>query len=79
MLFFWTILSLNEMKMLFCWKIQKHGESCRAEGMVFLSLPVEYLGGWHELAVQQIKRMGNATLLKNRIPSFPDPHEDGSL
>ena len=28
--------------------------------MVFLPLPIEYLGGWHELTVQQIKKLGAA-------------------
>ena len=28
--------------------------------MVFLPLPIEYLGGWHELTVQQIKKLGTA-------------------
>ena len=90
----------------FDWKMRKHGEACRREGMVFLPMAVESLGGWHDLAVEQIKKIataqarqtgdeeavaiahlfqrlavllqkGNAALLLNRIPSFPEPHEDG--
>ena len=44
-------------------KMAKHGETCRS-GMVFVPLPVETLGGWHEQAVIQIKRMG-AALARN--------------
>ena len=39
---------------------QKHGEPCRVEGMVFIPLVVEILGGWEEPAVSQIKRIGAA-------------------
>ena len=83
-------------------KMRKHGQACRSEGMVFLPMPIESLGGWHPQAVMQVKKIGaakarqtgeeedlavshlfqklsvllvrgNAALLLNRIPSFPDP------
>jgi hypothetical protein len=38
----------------------KHGEACRREGMVFIPLVVETLGGWEEQADVQIKRLGAA-------------------
>ena len=89
-------------------KMRKHGQDCRREGMVFLPMPVESLGGWHPEAAQQVKKIGaakarqtgeeeevsvshlfqklsillmrgNAALLLNRIPSFPDPQEDGVM
>ena len=41
-------------------KMTKHGEACRRAGMAFLPLPVETLGGWHEQAEKQIKRLGVA-------------------
>ena len=41
-------------------KMSKHGEPCRVAGMVFIPLVVETLGGWHEQAEQQIKRIGAA-------------------
>ena len=33
------------------WKMRGAGETCRQEGLVFLPMPVEILGGWHEEAV----------------------------
>ena len=88
-------------------KMNKHEAACKRKGMVFLPLPVESLGGWHELALLQIRKIGsaqamqlgkeegeaiahvfqrlsvllvkgNAALLLNRIPSFPEPQVDGS-
>ena len=41
-------------------KMTKHGEACRREGMVFIPLVVETLGGWEEQADVQIKRLGAA-------------------
>ena len=40
-------------------KMTKHGEA-RREGMVFIPLVVETLGGWEEQADVQIKRLGAA-------------------
>ena len=45
-------------------KMAKHGEPCRRAGLVFVPLPVETLGSWHEQAVLRIKSMG-AALSKN--------------
>ena len=82
------------------------GEACRAAGLVFIPMPVETIGGWHEQTVNQVKKLGsalarhtgqeeseairhlsqrlsvllvkgNAALLLNRVPSFPDPDIDG--
>ena len=87
-------------------KMTKHGEGCRLAGMVFLPLPMETLGGWHDQTVSLVKRLGsalarqtgqdeseairhlsqrlavllskgNASLLLNRVPTFPPPHIDG--
>ena len=87
-------------------KMTKHGEGCRLAGMVFLPLPMETLGGWHDQTVSLVKRLGsalarqtgqdeseairhlsqrlavllakgNASLLLNRVPTFPPPHVDG--
>ena len=41
-------------------KMSKHGEGCRLAGIVFIPLPVETLGGWHEQTVAQVKRLGSA-------------------
>ena len=89
-------------------KMRKHDQTCRREGMVFLPMPIESLGGWHPETAQQAKKIGaakawqtgededvaiahlfqklavllasgNDSLLLNRIPSFPDPQEDGVM
>ena len=41
-------------------KWNKYGELCRAEGIVFHTLPVEALGGWDNEAVEVLKRLGQA-------------------
>ena len=41
-------------------KMQGTAAACRREGMVFIPLPVETLGGWHDQAVQQVKKLGAA-------------------
>ena len=33
---------------------------CRAAGIAFIPLAVESLGGWHQVAVEEIKRLGKA-------------------
>ena len=79
---------------------------CENEGMGFKPLPVETMGGWHEDALEQIRKLGqalarasgqeeaevvhhlfqrlsvllmrgNAALLINRVPAFPNPEVDG--
>ena len=34
--------------------------ACQREGIVFVPMPVESLGGWHEQAVLQINKLGAA-------------------
>ena len=87
-------------------KMTQAGEACRREGMVFIPMPWETLGGWHDETVAQVKKLasalarntgqeeqeafthiwgrlglllqrGNAAILNNRVPSFPDPHVNG--
>ena len=41
-------------------KMTKHGEPCRGAGMVFIPMPVETLGGWHEQSALQVKKIGSA-------------------
>ena len=41
-------------------KMTKHGEARMLAGMVFLPLPVETLGGWHDQTVSLVKRLGSA-------------------
>ena len=41
-------------------KMSGTGDACRREGIVFIRLPMEALGGWHEDAVLQVKKMGSA-------------------
>ena len=34
--------------------------ACKREGICFIPLPVERLGGWHEKAVDQIRKLARA-------------------
>ena len=36
------------------------GEQCLREGIVFVPLALESLGGWHEAAVREVKKLGGA-------------------
>ena len=42
----------------FAQKWDKYGEACQAQGMCFLPLPIEVLGGFHEAGVHLVKRLG---------------------
>jgi hypothetical protein len=81
-------------------------EACRQQGITFVPLAFESLGGVHVVAVAEVRKLaaalarhtgqeeaeacrhlfsrlsivlqrGNAAILANRIPSFPDPQTDG--
>ena len=41
-------------------KVAGAGEECQAAGIAFIPLAVESLGGWHQVAVEEIKRLGKA-------------------
>ena len=41
-------------------KMTKAGEACRKAGMVFIPMPMETLGGWHEQTVLQVKKLASA-------------------
>ena len=41
-------------------KMTQTGEACRRAGIVFIPLPMETLGGWHEQTVCQVKKLGYA-------------------
>ena len=41
-------------------KVANAGEACRAEGIAFIPIAADTLGGWHSVAVQQIKKLGIA-------------------
>ena len=87
-------------------KISKHGDACAGAGIAFIPMPVETMGGWHEAAVNQIRKIGsslarhtgqedlttisrlfqrlsvllakgNAALLLNRTPLFPQAEVSG--
>ena len=36
------------------------GEACRTEGIMFVPMPMETLGGWHDATVQQVKKIASA-------------------
>ena len=40
-------------------KIAKVGEACRQEGIAFIPVAADTLGGWHKVAVEQIKKLGS--------------------
>ena len=35
-------------------------EHCRQQGIAFIPVAAESLGGWHRIAVEQIKKLGSA-------------------
>ena len=41
-------------------KCRDYLEPCQREGIAFIPLPVETLGGWHEKAVEQLKKLARA-------------------
>jgi hypothetical protein len=41
-------------------KMDQSGEACRREGMIFVPMPMETLGGWHEQTVLQVKKLASA-------------------
>ena len=46
-------------------KIGRVGEACRQQGLTFLPIAADTLGGWHKVAIDQIKKLGTA-LARNR-------------
>ena len=41
-------------------KVQGAAEACQAQGLVFLPVALETLGGFHRVAVEQVKKIGSA-------------------
>ena len=41
-------------------KVQGTAEACQEQGLVFLPIAVETLGGFHKVAVEQVKKIGAA-------------------
>ena len=41
-------------------KMRKVGEECRRQGIIFLPLAAESLGGWHSVAREQVQKLGSA-------------------
>ena len=41
-------------------KMSKAGEACRRQGIEFLPLALESLGGWSEVAENQVRKLGSA-------------------
>ena len=44
-------------------KLDKSWQPCHDQGIVFLPLAVESLGGWHKAAIAEIKKLGSALAL----------------
>ena len=53
-------------------KLQGSEEDCRRQGLVFLPLAAEALGGWHEVAEDQVGKLGGA-LARHTV------HEEGEV
>ena len=41
-------------------KMREAGELCRQQGIAFIPVALESLGGWHEVALAQVKKIGSA-------------------
>ena len=41
-------------------KVTRVGEACRQEGIAFIPMAADTLGGWHTAAVEQVKKLGSA-------------------
>ena len=41
-------------------KCRDYLAACEAEGLSFISLPVETLGGWHKQAAEQLSKLARA-------------------
>ena len=41
-------------------KLDKSWQPCHEQGIVFLPLAVESLGGWHKSAIAEVKKLGSA-------------------
>ena len=41
-------------------KMRDTADACRQQGLVFLPIALETLGGMHHLAIRQLKRLGSA-------------------
>ena len=41
-------------------KVTGAGEQCRQQGIAFIPVVAESLGGWHPVAVEQIRKLGSA-------------------
>ena len=41
-------------------KMRAAGEECRQQGIVFIPLAVETLGGWHKVAEGELRKLGSA-------------------
>jgi sirohydrochlorin ferrochelatase len=54
-------------------KMADSAEDCRREGIVFLPLAAESLGGWHPVAVQQVDKLASA-LAATRGRRSGSPH-----
>ena len=41
-------------------KVARVGEACRQQGLSFIPIAADTLGGWHKVAIEQIKKLGAA-------------------
>ena len=50
----------NTLEAAFNDKCRDYLQACEREGLAFIPLPVETLGGWHKKAVEQLKKLARA-------------------
>ena len=53
------------MEQAFARKYREVGAACRAEGIEFIPMPTESLGGMHDTTVQQVKKLRAALALSS--------------
>ena len=46
-------------------KVARVGEACRQQGISFIPIAADTLGGWHKVAIEQVKKLG-AVLARHR-------------
>ena len=52
-------------------KVQGVAEACQQQGLVFLPIALETLGGFHQVAVEQVKRIGAAIAIRAAMSGWP--------
>ena len=63
------IIPVHTLDVAFTEKCRDYLEACEREGISFIPLPVETLGGWHKKAVEQLWKLARArSLFCHKLP-----------